>query len=68
MWAVLAGLGWYGGLGAAFAAAMALVAGLLLFLHLFRKSASLDSLNQDFFLANIAVSFCVMAGIVANFF
>jgi 4-hydroxybenzoate polyprenyltransferase len=68
MWAVLAGLGWYGGLGIAFAAAMALVAGLLLYLHLFRRSASLDSLNQDFFLANIAVSFCVMAGIVANFF
>jgi 4-hydroxybenzoate polyprenyltransferase len=68
MWAVLAGLGWYGGLGTAFAAAMALVAGLLLYLHLFRRSASLDSLNQDFFLANIAVSFCVMAGIVANFF
>lgn len=68
MWAVLAGLGWYGGLGTAFAAAMALVAGLLLYLHLFRRSASLDSLNQDFFLANIAVSVCVMAGIVANFF
>lgn len=68
MWAVLACLGWYGGLGTAFAAAMALVAGLLIYLHLFRRSASLDSLNQDFFLANIAVSFCVMAGIVANFF
>lgn len=68
MWAVLAGLGWYGGLGIAFAAAMAVVAGLLLYLHLFRRSASLDTLNQDFFLANIAVSVCVMAGIVANFF
>lgn len=68
MWGVLAGLGWYGGLGMAFAAAMILVAGLLLYLHLFRRSASLDSLNQDFFLANIAVSVCVMAGIVANFF
>ncbi len=68
MWIALAGLGWYGGLGRTYAVCLALVAGLLLYLHLFRRSASLDSLNQDFFLANIAVSLCVMFGIGVSFF
>jgi 4-hydroxybenzoate polyprenyltransferase len=68
MWMVLAGLGWYGGLGIPFAVCLGLVAAMLLYLHLFRRSASLDSMNQDFFLANIAVSFCVMLGIGASFF
>jgi 4-hydroxybenzoate polyprenyltransferase len=68
MFAALCALGWYGGLGKGYAACLVLVAGLLLYLHLFRRSASLDSLNQDFFLANIAVSVCVMLGIVVTFF
>lgn len=67
MWLALAYLGWYGGLGAAYGVCVGLVAGLLLYLHLFRRSASLDSLNQDFFLANIAVSCIVLAGIGASF-
>lgn len=66
MWATLAALGWLGGLGSAFQVSLFVVAALLLYVHLFRKSASLDALNQDFFLANIAVSLCVMAGIAAN--
>jgi 4-hydroxybenzoate polyprenyltransferase len=67
MWFALAYLGWYGGLGVAYGISVGLVAGLLLYLHLFRRSASLDSLNQDFFLANIAVSCIVLAGIGASF-
>jgi 4-hydroxybenzoate polyprenyltransferase len=67
MWLVLAGLGWLGGLGLAYQISLGVVAILLIYLHAFRRSASLDSLNQDFFLANIAVSLCVLAGIGANF-
>lgn len=68
MWGVLAALGWYGGLGAPYLVCLALVGGLLGYLHLFRRSASLDSMNQDFFLANIAVSLIVMAGIGTSVF
>jgi 4-hydroxybenzoate polyprenyltransferase len=67
MWLILLGLGWMGDLGIAYRISLAVVAALLLYLHVFRKSASLDSLNQDFFLANIAVSLCVLAGIGASF-
>jgi len=67
MWACLAALGWYGNLGVPYLACLAVVAALLLYLHLFRRSASLDSLNQDFFLANIAVSVIVLIGIGARF-
>jgi 4-hydroxybenzoate polyprenyltransferase len=68
MWAVLLGLGWYGGLGMPYRICLAVVAAMLLYLHLFRRSDSLDSMNQDFFLANIAVSLCVMVGIGACVF
>jgi 4-hydroxybenzoate polyprenyltransferase len=66
MWLTLGLLGWLGGLGIAFQVSLGLVALLLLYVHIFRRSASLDALNQDFFLANIAVSFCVMAGIAGS--
>jgi 4-hydroxybenzoate polyprenyltransferase len=66
MWLVLLALGWRGGLGLPFQASLAMVGLLLLYVHLFRRSASLDALNQDFFLANIAVSVCLMAGIVGQ--
>lgn len=36
----------------------------ILYIHLFRKSDDLDSLNRDFFLANVGISFCVMLGLV----
>lgn len=68
MWLVLLFLGWRGGLGLPFQVSLAVVAVLLLYVHIFRKSASLDALNQDFFLANIAVSICVMVGIGASIF
>jgi 4-hydroxybenzoate polyprenyltransferase len=67
MWFCLAALGWLGGLGPAYAVCLALIAALLLYVHLFRRSASLDSLNQDFFLANIAVSVLVLIGIGIRF-
>jgi 4-hydroxybenzoate polyprenyltransferase len=67
MWLALAGLGWYGGLGIAYRVCLGLVAAMLIYLHVFRSSASLDSMNQDFFLANIAVSFIVLIGIGASF-
>jgi 4-hydroxybenzoate polyprenyltransferase len=68
MWLVLLGMGLKAGLGLPFQISLAAVAVLLLYVHLFRKSASLDALNQDFFLANIAVSLCVMVGIGASVF
>ena len=33
------------------------------YIHLFRKSDDLDSLNRDFFLANVGISFLVMVGL-----
>jgi 4-hydroxybenzoate polyprenyltransferase len=68
MWLVLLGLGWGGGLGLPWQITLAAVAVLLLYVHAFRRSASLDALNQDFFLANIAVSACVLAGMAACVF
>lgn len=68
MWGTLLGLGWLGGLGLPYRISLAAVALLLLYVHLFRRSPSLDSLNQDFFLANIAVSLCVLVGIGSSFF
>ncbi len=63
MWLVLLGLGWWGGLGMPYHVSLGVVALLLLYAHLFRRSASLDTLNQDFFLVNIAVSICILVGI-----
>ncbi|MCK9183170.1 MAG: putative 4-hydroxybenzoate polyprenyltransferase [Fibrobacteraceae bacterium] len=36
----------------------------IVYIHLFRKSDSLDAMNRDFFLANAVVSFLVMIGLV----
>ena len=55
-------------LGVPFWIAVALAATLIFYLHLFRKSDSLDDLNQDFFLANIAVSVVIFAGITTAVF
>jgi 4-hydroxybenzoate polyprenyltransferase len=68
MWGVLFALGWYGGLGIAYQVCLGLVAAMLLYLHLFRRTDSLDSMNQDFFLANIAVSLCILLGIGVSVF
>jgi 4-hydroxybenzoate polyprenyltransferase len=55
-------------LGVAFQAAIAIAAALILYLHLFRRSDSLDAMNQDFFLANIAVSVAIFAGLTTAVF
>ena len=36
----------------------------ILYIHLFRKSDDLDAMNRDFFLANVAISVLVMAGLI----
>ncbi len=51
-------------LGLGFRIALAVTAGLLVYLHFFRTSASLDSMNRDFFLANAAISCVLLVGIV----
>jgi 4-hydroxybenzoate polyprenyltransferase len=55
-------------LGWPFRAALGVTAALLTYLHVFRRSASLDDLNQDFFQANIALSLVIFAGITAAVF
>jgi 4-hydroxybenzoate polyprenyltransferase len=42
----------------------ALMAAAVLYIHLFRKSDDLDAMNRDFFLANVAISVLVMAGLI----
>jgi 4-hydroxybenzoate polyprenyltransferase len=54
------------GLGWPFRAALAATALLLAYLHLLRRGDSLDGLNQDFFLANIAVSLVIFCGVAAS--
>ena len=36
----------------------------VVYIHLFRKSDDLDSMNRDFFLANVAISALVMVGLI----
>lgn len=45
-----------------------LVSFILGYIHLFRKSNSLDALNKDFFLANGAISVIMMLSLVADAF
>jgi 4-hydroxybenzoate polyprenyltransferase len=54
------------GLGWPFGLALTLTGALLAYLHLFRRGDSLDGLNQDFFLANIAVSLVIFCGVAAS--
>jgi len=55
-------------LGLPFQVAIGIAACLIFYLHLFRRSDSLDSMNQDFFLANIAVSVVIFAGLATAVF
>ena len=50
--------------GAAWWVVTALMAAAVLYIHLFRKSDDLDAMNRDFFLANVAISVLVMAGLI----
>lgn len=41
-----------------------LMAASIFYIHLFRKSDDLDTMNRDFFLANVAISVLVMLGLI----
>jgi 4-hydroxybenzoate polyprenyltransferase len=56
--AVFIGLWW--NLGLFWWVTIALIALVLLYIHVFRKSNDLDAVNRDFFLANIMISFLVL--------
>jgi 4-hydroxybenzoate polyprenyltransferase len=60
---VAAFIGFYWDLGLAWHISLAAISIALLYIHIFRKSNDLDSVNRDFFLANIAISFLVLLGI-----
>lgn len=68
MWGGLVLIEAWFGLGWPYIIAVALTALLLAYVHVFRRSASLDELNADFFQANIAVSGVICAGITASVF
>jgi 4-hydroxybenzoate polyprenyltransferase len=65
---VLAGIELLFGLGWPYRVSLCIAAGLILYLHLFRRSDALDSLNQDFFLANIAISVVIFLGLTIAVF
>lgn len=56
------------GLGWPYRIALAVVGLLLVWLHRYRRSDSLDGLNQDFFLGNVAISLCIFAGVTVSVF
>lgn len=56
--------GMYYQLGWSWHLASALVGALLLYIHLLRRSADLDSMNKDFFLANSAISVLVLVALL----
>jgi 4-hydroxybenzoate polyprenyltransferase len=59
---VLFALGW------PYRIAVGVAAALIAYVHFFRRSDSLDALNQDFFLANIAVSVVIFIGLTIAVF
>ena len=63
MLALCVAFGFVWGVGAAWWVVTALMAAAVLYIHLFRKSDDLDAMNRDFFLANVAISVLVMAGL-----
>lgn len=56
--------GWFWNLGVIWWVVTGLITAAIIYLHFFRKSDDLDKMNRDFFLANVAVSCLVMAGLV----
>ena len=56
--------GLYWQMGIAWWVVFSLMSLAILYIHLFRKSDDLDSLNRDFFLANVGVSVLVMLGLI----
>ena len=64
MLALCAIFGVYWQMGIAWWSVFALMAAAILYIHLFRKSDDLDSMNRDFFLANVGISVLVMLGLI----
>lgn len=58
----------YRSLGLPWLISVLVISILLLYIHIFRKSNDLDAINRDFFLANIAISFLVLIGIMVWIF
>ena len=63
MFVIAAFIGFYWNLGIGWNVCLAIIAAVLLYIHVFRKSNDLDSVNRDFFLANVAISFLVLVGV-----
>ena len=59
---VVFGVFW--GMGLPWWVVTCLMTAAVLYIHLFRKSDDLDAMNRDFFLANVAISVLVMAGLI----
>jgi 4-hydroxybenzoate polyprenyltransferase len=66
MMAVLVWTGYYWDLGRPYFFSLVITAILLLYIHYFKRSSSLDSINRDFFLANAGISFVIMAGVIIS--
>ena len=64
MLALCVTFGVFWGMGAPWWAVTGLMTAAILYIHLFRKSDDLDAMNRDFFLANVAISVLVMAGLI----
>lgn len=64
MLALALGFGAYWQMGVAWWSVFGLMTACILYIHLFRKSDDLDSMNRDFFLANVGISVLVMIGLV----
>ena len=64
MLALCVTFGVFWGMGIPWWAVTGLMTAAILYIHLFRKSDDLDAMNRDFFLANVAISVLVMAGLI----
>ena len=62
------GFGVFWNMGAPWWVVTGLMTAAVLYIHLFRKSDDLDAMNRDFFLANVAISVLVMAGLIVWIF
>ena len=64
MLALCVGFGAFWNMGVPWWVVTGLMTAAILYIHLFRKSDDLDAMNRDFFLANVAISVLVMAGLI----
>ncbi len=65
---LLLGIGYLFQLGLPYNIAVISIGILLAYINFFRKSNSLDSLNRDFFMANVSISLVLMVGIATSVF